>query len=238
MAVFEAHWMTEAQLRFRVSNHDVRLWMMDRGSLTQRLIGHCQGEFAVRLRRQGLEVYYFRHASGLFKVRFGNYPTRQAADDAARRLQTAGVITTYYIALPEDSARARSRQTGTAYLRNALVRTAESYLGLPYQWGGTSPETGFDCSGLTMTVYRHNGLSLPRSSRQQFGTGRAVSLQALEPGDLVFFAISRGRKVSHVGIYRGNGTFVHAPGEGKTIRIDSLANTYYRQRFTGGRTYL
>ncbi|MGD1990010.1 MAG: chorismate lyase [Chromatiales bacterium] len=56
MAVFEAHWMTEAQLRFRVSNHDVRLWMMDRGSLTERLIGHCQGEFAVRLRRQGLDI--------------------------------------------------------------------------------------------------------------------------------------------------------------------------------------
>ena len=193
--------------------------------------------FTESLRRQGLDVYYFRHTSGLFKVRMGDYPTRRAAEKTANRLVAEGLVSTFYIILPQESAYARSRQAGPSHLRDEIVNTAESYIGLPYQWGGTSPATGFDCSGLTMTVYRHNGLSLPRSSGNQFRKGRAVSLQALDRGDLVFFNISNGRKVSHVGIYRGNGTFIHAPGAGKRIRIDALTNGWYRSRFAGGRAY-
>jgi len=109
---------------------------------------------------------------------------------------------------------------------------------VPYQWGGDSPETGFDCSGLTMVVYQLNGLDLPRSARQQWKAGWPVERSRLGKGDLVFFATSQGRRVSHVGIYIDNGRFVHAPRRGRNITISSLSNTYYKTRYLGARSYL
>ena len=95
-----------------------------------------------------------------------------------------------------------------------------SLLGTPYRWGGESTE-GFDCSGLVGYVYRSVlGMELPRVSRQMATTGEAVERSALVPGDLVFFG-KRGR-VSHVGIYVGEGRFLHAPSRGKDVRVDSL----------------
>ncbi len=95
-----------------------------------------------------------------------------------------------------------------------------------------------DCSGLTMAVYQLNGLSLPRSSREQYKTGASVKKSRLLKGDLVFFATSRGRKISHVGIYVGHNKFIHAPGYNKYIRTESLSNTYFIKRYVGARTYL
>jgi len=109
---------------------------------------------------------------------------------------------------------------------------------VPYLWGGTSVETGFDCSGLTMTVYQLNGIDLPRTSGEQFGTGAEVDEKDLRRGDLVFFATGKSGKVSHVGVYIGDGRFIHAPGRGKKIRSDVLANNYYRKRYLGARNYL
>ena len=105
-------------------------------------------------------------------------------------------------------------EKGDAYLREELVRSARSFLGVPYLWGGASLDTGFDCSGLTMTVYQLCGLDLPRTSREQYLAGNPVELSTLEKGDLVFFAPG-GDKISHVGIYAGNGQFIHAPEKGK-----------------------
>jgi cell wall-associated NlpC family hydrolase len=190
------------------------------------------------LERQGLAAYYFRHRSGLYKVRFGDFPTEERARQRAESLRQAGIIQEYYIVNPGDYALAEKRTYKDSDLRNELVQTAESFIGLPYRWGGDSPDEGFDCSGLAMAVYHLNGLSLPRTSHDQFGTGSPVRPSELLPGDLVFFSITGGRKSLHVGIYAGDGKFIHAPRQGKTIRIDSLANSYFESRFAGARTYL
>ncbi|MBT3185936.1 MAG: C40 family peptidase, partial [Nitrospina sp.] len=123
-------------------------------------------------------------------------------------------------------------------LRNEIVATARRFVGLPYQWGGTSAKSGFDCSGLVMAVYHLNGITLPRTSKEQFRIGKLLPQNDLAEGDLVFFDITGRNRVSHVGIYVGAGKFIHAPGRGKTIRTDSLSNTYYAPRYKGGRSCL
>jgi cell wall-associated NlpC family hydrolase len=190
------------------------------------------------LEKQGVSAYYFHHQSGLFKVRFGDYPTREAARIKAEALVQAGVFTEYYIVSPEDYALARVRLFGEATVRNDIVETAEGFIGLPYQWGGSSAEEGFDCSGLTMAVYQLNGLNLPRSSRDQYSIGAPVERTELAKGDLVFFATKGREKVSHVGVYAGDDRFIHAPGKGKTIRVDSLSDRYFLPRYVGARKYL
>ncbi len=184
-----------------------------------------------RLQQMGLNAYHFIDASDLYKVRFGNYPTRQAAMAEAEMLQSGGQISVYYIVSPQQIP-------ATSELRNQIVRTAKKYIGIPYKWGGESAREGFDCSGLTMTAYQLNGLDLPRTSRQQWNTGTPIGRDQLLEGDLVFFATSGGRRVSHVGIYAGENKFIHAPRRGKTIRMTSLAKTYYNKRFVGARRYL
>jgi hypothetical protein len=190
------------------------------------------------LEKQGVSAYYFHHKSGLFKVRFGDYPTREAARIKAEALVQAGVFAEYYIVSPEDYALARVRLYGEAAVRNEIVETAERFLGLPYQWGGSSAEEGFDCSGLTMAVYQLNGLNLPRTSRDQYSIGAPVEKTELAKGDLVFFATKGREKVSHVGVYAGDDRFIHAPGKGKTITVGSLADRYYTSRYVGARKYL
>jgi hypothetical protein len=190
------------------------------------------------LEQQGLSVYYFRHETGFYKVRFGDFPSKEAAAAKADRLEAAGFIDDYYLVSPEDYAAAKARIYGERHLRKEIVETAESFVGLPYRWGGSSPEDGFDCSGLAMAVYQHNGLNLPRSSKSQYRAGTPVRPGDVDKGDLVFFATSGGRRVSHVGVYAGNNRFVHAPGRGKTIRINSLADRYYATRYVGARTYM
>jgi cell wall-associated NlpC family hydrolase len=118
------------------------------------------------------------------------------------------------------------------------VRTARSFIGVPYLWGGDSADEGFDCSGFTMAVYQYNGLMLPRTSRDQSEMGTPVGRNRLERGDLVFFSTNNTGKVSHVGVYIGGGRFIHAPGRGKRIGIESLDSKYYSARYAGGRSLL
>ena len=188
------------------------------------------------LERQGLDAYHYLHSSGLYKVRFENFRTKQAARNRAVDLQRRGIIDGFYIV--EPNAYAPDPRDGNVRLREKIVKTAGRYVGVPYRWGGESPRTGFDCSGLTMVVYRLNGLNLPRSSRQQWEAGRRIDRSRLQKGDLVFFATRGGSKVSHVGIYTGGNKFLHAPGRGRRIQTASLSSKYYRARFVGARSYL
>ena len=190
------------------------------------------------LENQGLNAYYFVHKTGLYKVRFGDFPSKEDARRQAERTVAAGFIDHYYIVSPDDYASVKHRKYRTGYLRDEIVKTAKRCIGVSYRWGGSSPDKGFDCSGLTMTVYRLNGLNLPRSSRAQYRAGTPVSGGQISRGDLVFFATSGGKRVSHVGVYTGNGKFIHAPKRGKRIRAESLSNPYFRTRYLGARTYL
>ena len=194
--------------------------------------------FTENLQTKGLDAYHFRHDSGFYKVRFGNYPSKDFARKKAENLKAAGMIEEYYLVGPKDYTALNYPARNNDYLRSRIVRSAKQYIGVPYRWGGESPDTGFDCSGLTMVVYQLNGLDLPRSSRQQWKAGKPVKPSRLEKGDLVFFATSGGNRVSHVGIYTGNGNFLHAPRRGRKITISSLSNTYYKTRYLGARSYL
>lgn len=189
------------------------------------------------LERQGFGAFYFRHETGLYKVRFGDYPSPETARNEAEPLVCAGIIDAYYIVGPDDYAPGRSRVYRDPVLRKAIVSTAESFIGLPYRWGGASPDRGFDCSGLAVAVYRLNGLNLPRSSMEQYRAGSPVEFAQMIEGDLVFFSTSGKKRVSHVGVYIGNGRFIHAPGRGKIIRQDSLSAPYFATRYVGSRSY-
>ena len=108
-------------------------------------------------------------------------------------------------------------------------------LGVKYRYGGNSHEKGFDCSGLVAHVYEQAwGITLPRIVDEQRHVGTPVRLKELAPGDLVFYN-TRNRPYSHVGIYVGNGFFVHAPRPGAKVRIESVQKAYWRERFNGAR---
>jgi cell wall-associated NlpC family hydrolase len=109
-------------------------------------------------------------------------------------------------------------------------------LGVPYRYGGRSPETGFDCSGLITHVFeRAWGMLLPPGTQALSKVGKPVKLiRELEPGDLVFYN-TRNRPYSHVGIYLGDGRFLHAPRPGATVRVESVQTPYWRARFNGAR---
>jgi cell wall-associated NlpC family hydrolase len=113
---------------------------------------------------------------------------------------------------------------------DVLVR-AIGLVGTPYRWGGNTPDSGFDCSGLIGYVYRDAaGISLPRSTRDMITLrGPDINRSQLQTGDLVFFATSGGSNVSHAGIYVGEGRFVHAPATGGTVKLDSLDKPYWQK---------
>lgn len=116
------------------------------------------------------------------------------------------------------------------------ARTAERFVGIPYRWGGDNVVEGMDCSGFVRAVYNLCGVSIPRTSREQFRTGESVTRGTLLDGDLVFFGAAED-KINHVGIYVGNGKFVHAPRRGEEIRITSIDDSYFDKRFVGARRY-
>ena len=128
---------------------------------------------------------------------------------------------------PADPARA-----------NAVLMRAISLVGTPYRYGGNTPEGGFDCSGLVNYVFRDMlDMALPRTSRDLAALqGPRIASGQLASGDLVFFGA--GGRVSHVGIYVGEGRFVHAPNSGGTVRLDRLDGAWWRDHYTGARRLL
>lgn len=121
---------------------------------------------------------------------------------------------------------------------NAVLMRAIGLVGTPYRYGGNTPDSGFDCSGLVNYVYRDMlALSLPRTSRDLAGyQGPRIEPMRLAAGDLVFFGSSGN--VSHVGIYVGEGRFVHAPSTGGTVRLDRLDGPYWRDHYSGAKRVL
>ena len=121
-----------------------------------------------------------------------------------------------------------SQPTATAYNAasgQAIVNTAMQYIGTPYVWAGTSPEEGFDCSGLVYYVYGQNGYSLNRVAQNMYYNGESVDLNSMQPGDIVLFG-SSVYNIWHAGIYVGNGQFIHSPHSGATVSVQSLSDTY------------
>ena len=116
-----------------------------------------------------------------------------------------------------------------------LVVTAMGFLGVPYRRGGNSADTGFDCSGLVRTIYGQTiGLMLPRRADEQAAATQTIDKKELRPGDLVFFNTMR-RAFSHVGIYVGDGKFIHAPRTGAKVRVEDMRIGYWQRRFDGAR---
>ena len=125
-------------------------------------------------------------------------------------------------------------------LRKTLIDLAMQLRDIRYVRGGHDPSTGFDCSGFVRYVFSHAvGLELPSNSASQFVAGLKVNRTEMQPGDLVFFRTAGGRRgggrISHVGIYIANGQFIHSPSRGKTVRVDSLDESYWAKRFAGAK---
>lgn len=171
---------------------------------------------------------------------------QQSAQVASRRTGTQRVASNR----PEPQAQPRTRQqqaqpqTRTARRSNApatpaavagsLLATAQNQLGVRYKWGGTS-RSGFDCSGFVGYVYNQHGKKLPRTSREMSTTGAAVSRSELQAGDLVFFRTRRSSRINHVGIYMGDGKFIHASSAGRKVEVDRLDSGYYSRQLAGAR---
>jgi cell wall-associated NlpC family hydrolase len=230
--------------------------------------------FTGRLQSKGLDAFYYRKDSGVYAVRFGDFPSKDKARAAANKLVADRLIDSYYIAPPNEVVFARSQGPGLQKPRPDEIkappetarpdrvkpavrtdrpptkaaargdrdmgaiaaRTAERFVGIPYRWGGENVVDGMDCSGFVRAVYNLCGLSIPRTSRDQFKAGESVAKEELQDGDLVFFGSSED-SINHVGIYVGNGRFVHAPRRGEEIRVTSVDESYFEKRFVGARRY-
>ena len=153
---------------------------------------------------------------------------RRREREQQRVLEAGGIDTTRYegtISIPEGIGTSPGSSIG-----QRAVQIAMRYLGIPYLWGGASPSTGFDCSGLTMYVFAQLGVQLPHYAASQYTMGVAVSRDQLQPGDLVFF-----HGLGHMGMYIGNDQFIHAPHTGDVVKISSLSDPWYASTWVGAR---
>lgn len=207
---------------------------------------------AAALQTKGIEAYYFRRENGLYAVRFGDYITWDQARWNGRKLMADKVIDSFFVVdsvnspgigkerppevrKPADTTSPRTRPPGEMGV--IAARTAERFVGIPYRWGGNTVVDGMDCSGFVRAVYNLCGVNIPRTSMEQFRSGDPVERSDLHQGDLVFFGDSP-QKINHVGIYVGEGRFVHAPRRGDDIKVSALEESYFSRRFMGGRRCL
>lgn len=126
--------------------------------------------------------------------------------------------------------------TGDSGVGPVVAQDALALVGLPYRWGGTSPETGFDGSGFVQYLYARRGVGLPRVAEAQAAVGIPVAPEALLPGDAIFFADASGY-VHHEGLYLGGGMFVHSPSSGDVVKVSSLYEDHYARQYAGARRY-
>jgi cell wall-associated NlpC family hydrolase len=164
----------------------------------------------------------------LFAVAVHAAPQQEKTDDElARMLADKGLI----------GQLKQVRQTVTERTSD-LVVTAIGFLGVPYRRGGNTAESGFDCSGFVRAMYNQTvGHMLPRRAEEQAAATEKIDASQLKPGDLVFFNTMR-RAFSHVGIYVGEGKFIHSPRSGAQVRVEDMNGSYWQRRFDGARRVL
>ncbi len=150
-----------------------------------------------------------------------------------------GYVSSDYMVTVKDSVGSRSTAEAAASsaIGDQIVAHAKQFLGTPYVYGGNGPNS-FDCSGFTKYVYSHFGVTLNRTATDQLANGTAISKSELQPGDLVFFRANTTKPVSHVGIYIGNGQFIHASTNTYSVQIDTLSSGYYSRVYVYGRHIL
>ncbi len=184
----------------------------------QRLLSSIKGEIErLRAEEERRQERLRAEAAARLRVQIA------AQREASRRVEATEVVGASVITPDGVTVAPPSRYGG-------VVAIAMQYLGIPYVWGGASPETGFDCSGFTMYVYAQVGVSLPHHAASQYLLGTPVSRDQLEPGDLVFF-----NGLGHMGIYIGNDLFIHAPHTGDVVKISSLNDAWYAATWVGAK---
>ncbi len=162
-------------------------------------------------------------------------PPSSAEDDVARFMVEKGLIERLEAVRSSVSGRMAEGANTVATRASELVVTAMGFLGVPYRRGGNSGETGFDCSGFVKAMYEQTlGLVLPRRANEQAAATQHIDRTDLQPGDLVFFNTMR-RTFSHVGIYVGEGKFIHSPKPGAQVRVEDMGMAYWSRRFDGAR---
>lgn len=159
-------------------------------------------------------------------------PVKKKTQSTTSRKTTSSRTTSSRTATSTKTSRSTS-STVTSSKASAVISTAKSMLGVPYVWGGESA-TGVDCSGFIQYVLGKNGISMPRTAAEQFGVGTSISRSNLRAGDLVFFETYKAG-ASHVGIYLGNGSFIHASSTKGEVTISNLGTSYYANHYIGAR---
>lgn len=141
--------------------------------------------------------------------------------------------------LSTASANVQPRPTFAKAAISDVVDRAHELLGTPYKWGGTSVQQGFDCSSFLVYLFKTEAnIQIPRTTAAMHrSTAATIGRNALKPGDAVFFKANGRGQVSHVGLYIGEGKFIHSPRTGKTIRIDSLSNSYWNKNYTTAKRF-
>jgi len=215
-----------------------------------------------KLQEKGIEAFYFKRENGIYAVRFGDFERREEASRTAQKLVRDRVVSSYFIAPPQHGVTAvretslekapaaslsrppasgrKQEQQAARRERSDMgiiaARTAERFVGIPYRWGGDTVVDGMDCSGFVRAVYNLCGVNIPRTSREQYRVGDVVGRDELKDGDLIFFGPSAD-EITHVGIFVGNGRFVHAPRRGDDIKITAVDDPYFTKRYVGAKRY-
>jgi len=216
-----------------------------------------------KLQEKGIEAFYFKKENGIYAVRFGDFERREDARKVAQKLVKDRIVPSYFIAPPQPERSATVREPSLEKAPAASItkppvvakkreeqaakrdrsdmggiaaRTAERFVGIPYRWGGDTVVDGMDCSGFVRAVYNLCGVNIPRTSREQYRVGDVVGRDELKDGDLVFFGASAD-EINHVGIFVGNGRFVHAPRRGDDIKVTPIDDTYFVKRYIGAKRY-
>lgn len=190
------------------------------GTLTEglnvKVLGVKDGWYKVQFTGGGVDIIGYMHPDFLEPIKMEPKPSNNSTSSKP------------------GSSGSSTKPSGPSSTALKIVNTAKQYIGVKYVYGGSSPKTGFDCSGLVVYVFKQYGITFKQRTRLYLD-GYNVSYKNLQPGDLVFFDTNQNGTIGHVGIYVGNGQFIHAPRPGTKVRIESMASGFYRKTFVCAR---